>query len=46
MQRLKQNHIAVTMDTRVEAALSDVFDFVATEDVLPKVLTGYAMTPV
>lgn len=34
--------IAVTLTTRVDAEIEQVFDFTAAEDVLPKVLTGYS----
>ena len=44
-RRLEQNRIAVSMETRIEGAITDVFDFVAAEDVLPKVLTGYGLLP-
>ena len=44
-RRLEENRIAVTMETQIEAAVADVFDFVAAEDVLPKVLTGYGLLP-
>ena len=44
-QRLKLNRIAVTMETRIEGAVADVFDFVAAEDVLPRVLAGYGILP-
>jgi hypothetical protein len=35
------SEIAVTMEIRVGAPRDDVFDFVAREDVLPDLLTGY-----
>ena len=37
--------VAATMDTDIAAPIQRVFDFVAAEDVLPKVLTGYGMLP-
>lgn len=37
--------IAVTREVFVPRAIHDVFDFVAAEDVLPKVLTGYGLVP-
>jgi hypothetical protein len=45
VQRLNENRIAATLETRIEGALAEVFDFVAAEDVLPKVLTGYGLLP-
>lgn len=41
---VKRTHreIAVTLDTRIEGEIGEVFDFIAAEDVLPKVLTGYS----
>jgi hypothetical protein len=43
-QAVKRTHrdIAVTLDTRIEAEKSQVFDFIAAEGVLPVVLTGYS----
>ena len=37
--------IAVTREVFVSHAIQDVFDFIAAEDVLPKILTGYGLVP-
>ncbi len=37
--------IAVTREIFIPHAIQDVFDFVAAEDVLPKILTGYGLVP-
>lgn len=37
--------VAITRSIFVPAEISRVFDFVAAEDVLPKVLTGYGLVP-
>ena len=37
--------VAVTQETWVRGRIEDVFDFVAAEDVLPKILTGYGLVP-
>lgn len=37
--------VAVTRETFVSHAIQGVFDFVAAEDVLPKILTGYGLVP-
>lgn len=37
--------VAVTREVFISHAIQDVFDFVAAEDVLPKILTGYGMVP-
>jgi hypothetical protein len=37
--------VAVTRMLFVPAPIGDVFDFVAAEDVLPKILTGYGLVP-
>jgi hypothetical protein len=36
---------SVTRNAFVSARIEDVFDFVAAEDVLPKILTGYGLVP-
>ena len=37
--------ISVTREVVVQAGIQEVFDFVAAEDVLPVVLTGYGLVP-
>jgi hypothetical protein len=37
--------VSVTREVVVPGDISDVFDFVTAEDVLPKVLTGYGLIP-
>ena len=37
--------VAVTRQIFVPGRIVDVFDFVAGEDVLPKILTGYGLVP-
>jgi len=37
--------IAVTREMVVPGPVQEIFDFVAAEDVLPKILTGYGMVP-
>jgi hypothetical protein len=37
--------VAVTLEIFVPAPIAKVFDFVAGEDVLPKILTGYGLVP-
>src|SRR4051812_32510180 len=37
--------VAVTQGAVVPGKIGDVFDFVAAEDVLPKILTGYGLVP-
>jgi hypothetical protein len=37
--------VAVTREIFVPGGIADVFDFVAGEDVLPKILTGYGLVP-
>jgi hypothetical protein len=37
--------VAATMQTVIAAPIETVFDFVAAEDVLPRVLTGYGLLP-
>lgn len=39
------NKVAATLETDIKAPVEDIFDFVAAEDVLPKVLTGYGLLP-
>lgn len=41
----KGRQIAATLQTDITAPAEAVFDFVAAEDVLPKVLTGYSLLP-
>jgi Polyketide cyclase / dehydrase and lipid transport len=38
-------NVDVTLDVLVPCQIGDVFDFVAAEDVLPKILTGYGLVP-
>jgi hypothetical protein len=45
VRRIGGIQIAATLETRVAGAALPVFDFVAAEDVLPKVLTGYGLLP-
>jgi Polyketide cyclase / dehydrase and lipid transport len=37
--------VAVTREVFIPGAISDVFDFVAAQDVLPKIVTGYGLVP-
>jgi Polyketide cyclase / dehydrase and lipid transport len=37
--------VAVTREVFIPRAIREVFDFVAAEDVLPKILTGYGLVP-
>ncbi|MDN3558680.1 SRPBCC family protein [Vreelandella neptunia] len=37
--------IAVTLECFIPGEIKDVFDFVAAQDVLPKILTGYGLVP-
>lgn len=37
--------IAVTLEHFIPGDIGDVFDFVAAQDVLPKILTGYGLVP-
>ena len=37
--------VAVTQERLVPGRIEDIFDFVAAEDVLPKILTGYGLVP-
>ncbi|AUW57830.1 polyketide cyclase [Sphingobium sp. SCG-1] len=39
------NDVPITREALVPGAIRDVFDFVAAEDVLPKILTGYGLVP-
>lgn len=45
VRRIGSTLIAATLDVHIAAAEAPVFDFVAAEDVLPKVLTGYGLLP-
>lgn len=44
-QRTNRLEITVTREAFVAHAIHDVFDFVAAEDVLPRILTGYGAVP-
>jgi hypothetical protein len=37
--------VETTMETTIGAPIEAVFDFIAAEDVLPKILTGYGLLP-
>jgi hypothetical protein len=37
--------VAVTLEVLVPGAIGEVFDFIAAEDVLPKILPGYGLVP-
>lgn len=39
------NEVPVTREALVPGGIRDVFDFVAAEDVLPRILTGYGLVP-
>jgi len=45
VRRIGTVQIAATLEARIAAAALLVFDFVAAEEVLPKVLTGYGLLP-
>jgi len=45
LRRADRLKVAVTREVFISHAIQDVFDFVAAEDVLPKILTGYGMVP-
>ncbi|MER9971899.1 hypothetical protein [Mesorhizobium sp. M0060] len=45
LHRAARLKVAVTREVFISHAIQDVFDFVAAEDVLPKILTGYGMVP-
>jgi hypothetical protein len=45
VRRIGSVQIAVTLEAHIAAVSLPVFDFVAAEDVLPKVLTGYGLLP-
>jgi hypothetical protein len=45
VRRIGSTLIGATLDVHIAAAEAPVFDFVAAEDVLPKVLTGYGLLP-
>jgi hypothetical protein len=45
VRRIGSQQIAATLEARIAAQAQPVFDFVAAEDVLPKVLTGYGLLP-
>ena len=45
LPRADRLKVAVTREVFISHAIQDVFDFVAAEDVLPKILTGYGMVP-
>lgn len=40
-----QPGIAVTLECYIPGEIKDVFDFIAAQDVLPKILTGYGLVP-
>jgi len=44
-KRAARLHVAVTQEIFVPRSIETVFDFVAAEDVLPKILTGYGLVP-
>lgn len=37
--------VAVTLERFIPGNIGDVFDFIAAQDVLPKILTGYGLVP-
>src|SRR5687768_9660833 len=37
--------VPVTREALIPGSINDVFDFVAAQDVLPKILTGYGLVP-
>lgn len=43
--RVARLEIAVTLERFIPGKISDVFSFVAAQDVLPKILTGYGLIP-
>ncbi|MFZ6757036.1 SRPBCC family protein [Undibacterium sp. Ji50W] len=43
--RTARLEVAVTREMFIPGDISDVFDFVAAQDVLPKILTGYGLVP-
>lgn len=43
--RAERPGIAVTLEHFIPGEIKDVFDFVAAQDVLPKILTGYGLVP-
>jgi len=45
IRRATRLEVAVTREVFILHAIQEVFDFVAAEDVLPKILTGYGMVP-
>jgi hypothetical protein len=44
-QRAASLHAGVTRQSSIPGRIEEVFDFVAAEDVLPKILTGYGLVP-
>jgi hypothetical protein len=44
-QRAAGLHIGVTRQIFIPGRIEEVFDFVAAEDMLPKILTGYGLVP-
>lgn len=44
-RRPARHDVAVTREVFVDAPIEEVFDFLAAEDVLPKILTGYGLVP-
>jgi hypothetical protein len=45
LRRSTRPKVAITREIFVPHAIQEVFDFVAAEDVLPKILTGYGLVP-
>ncbi|NZA25461.1 SRPBCC family protein [Luteimonas sp. SJ-92] len=45
LHRADRLNVAVTREVFIPRDIHDVFDFVAAEDVLPRILTGYGMVP-
>lgn len=45
VRRIGSTLVAATLEVHIAAAEASVFGFVAAEDVLPKVLTGYGLLP-
>lgn len=45
VRRIGSSQISAGLEVHIAAAAGPVFDFVAAEDVLPKVLTGYGLLP-
>lgn len=43
--RATRSEVAVTLERFIPGDIANVFDFVAAQDVLPKILTGYGLVP-